>query len=182
MHPIIQVLIAVLVLVAGTYDILYRRIPNWLVLPCWLIGFAVNAALAQWLGQHWIYGLKTAAFGFVLAMVVYMPLYMLRGMGAGDVKLMAAIGALGGPVVWLLIFIFSGLVGGIVAVALMLYHRRFSKTIRNIVLIAWDMLHFRPPYGRAELNVSNPKSMRLPYGAIVALGALAFLGARPLLG
>ncbi len=182
MHPIIQALIALLVLVAGTYDILYRRIPNWLVLPCWVIGFAVNAAVAQRMGQPWTTGLKTAAFGFVLAMAIYFPLYLLRGMGAGDVKLMAALGAVGGPIAWLLIFIFSGLVGGIVAVCMMVYHRRFVKTIRNIALIFWDMLHFRPPYGRAELNVTNPKSVRLPYGAVVALGTLAFLGVRPLLG
>jgi prepilin peptidase CpaA len=70
MHPLIQVLVAVLVLVAGAYDIRYRRIPNWLVLPCWVVGFAVNVALAGWPG------LKNAALGFGLALLVYVPLFM----------------------------------------------------------------------------------------------------------
>jgi len=178
MHPVIQILIAALVVIAGVYDILYRRIPNWLVLPCWVGGFVVNAFLAS----SWIEGLKTAGLGFGLAMLIYMPLYLLRGMGAGDMKLMAALGAFAGPVAWLFIFLFSGIVGGVVALIMMVVHRRFGKTLRNMFLILWDMLHFRAPYGRAELDVSNPKSLRLPYGAVVALGCLAFLGVRPLMG
>lgn len=178
MHPVIQVLIAALVVVAGVYDILYRRIPNWLVLPCWLAGFAVNALLAS----PWTEGLKTAGLGFGVAMLIYMPLYLLRGMGAGDVKLMAALGAFAGPVAWLFIFVFSGIVGGVVALIMMVVHRRFVKTLRNVCLILWEMMHLRPPYSRDELDVSSPKSLRLPYGAVVALGCLAFLGVRPLIG
>jgi prepilin peptidase CpaA len=176
MHPLVQVLVAVLVLVAGTYDILYRRIPNWLVLPCWLVGFAVNAALTGWMG------LKTAAFGFGLAMLVYFPLYMLRGMGAGDVKLMAAIGALVGPVAWFLIFLSSSIVGGVVALVIMLTFKRFRKTLRNLALILWDLMHFRAPYHRdEELSVDSPKAFRLPHGAVIALGVIVFLGALPFL-
>lgn len=177
MNPVVQILLAAVVIVAGAYDILYRRIPNWLVLPCWIAGFAVNAALAGWAG------LTAAALGFVLAMVVYFPLYLLRGMGAGDVKLMAAIGALVGPTAWLIIFIFSGLVGGVVAIFVMLVHRRFGKTLRNLGYILWEMVHLRAPHKcDEELSIDSPRSFRLPHGAVIALGCLGFLGARSLLG
>ena len=88
MHPLIQALVAVLALTAGVYDILYRRIPNWLVLPCWVVGFVVNGYLAGWAG------IKTAALGFGLSMLICVPLYVVKARAAGDVKLMAAIGAL----------------------------------------------------------------------------------------
>jgi prepilin peptidase CpaA len=174
MHPLIQALVAVLVLIAGIYDILYRRIPNWLVLPCWVVGFAVNFALAGWPG------LKSAAFGFGLAMLVYFPLYILRGMGAGDVKLMAAIGALVGPVAWFLIFLSSSIVGGVVALVIMLTFKRFRKTLRNLALIVYDLVCLRMPYRRdEELSVDSPKAFRLPHGAVIALGVIIFLGVLP---
>ncbi len=179
MVPLVQVLLVILVVVAGAYDILYRRIPNWLVLPCWILGFAVNAAIAD---RVWS-GLGSAAAGFGLAMLVYFPLYLLRGMAAGDVKLMAAIGALVGPTAWLFIFIFSGLVGGVIAIFVMLAHRRFRKTFRNLGYIVWEMTHLRAPHKRdEELSVDSPRSFRLPHGAVIALGCFAFLGVRPFLG
>lgn len=177
MAPVVQVLLVALVVVAGAYDILYRRIPNWLVLPCWILGFAVNVAIAG----LWS-GLGNAAAGFGLAMLVYFPLYLLRGMAAGDVKLMAAIGALAGPTAWLFIFIFSGLIGGVVAISVMLVHKRFAKTFRNVSYILWEMMHLRAPHKRdEELSVDSPRSFRLPHGAVIALGCLAFLGVKPFL-
>ncbi|MDX2181298.1 MAG: A24 family peptidase [Bryobacteraceae bacterium] len=80
---------------ATWFDLRERRIPNWLCAA----GFALGVAL------HWRDGLLGAA----LAMAIYAPLYLLRGVGAGDVKLMAAVGAIAGPWNWLGVFAFSSL-------------------------------------------------------------------------
>lgn len=168
----IQILVAVLVIVAGAYDILYRRIPNWLVLPAWLVGFIVNAYLAGWAG------LGTAAKGWGLAMLVYFPLYLLRAMGAGDVKLMGAVGALVGPLAWFWVFVFSSLIGGLVALVLIVMYGRFRSTFVNLGFIIWELMHLRPPHRRSEeLDVRSSRAFRLPHGAVIMLGVFLFLGA-----
>lgn len=177
MPPLIQLPVALLVLVAGIYDIRYRRIPNWLVLPAVPVGFALNALVSLRFQNSVWPGLGQAALGFGLAVLVYMPLYALRGMGAGDVKLSIALGALVGWQVWWLILILSAAVGLVLALVLMVLHKRFRKTLQNTAYIIWEMIHLRAPHHRSEeLDVSSPKSFRLPHGAVIALGTLALLG------
>src|SRR5689334_24046469 len=103
----IQILVVALVLTAGVYDFRFRRIPNWLTLSGVLAGFSGNVLLFH------MSGLTTATTGLALAMAIYLPLYLLRAMGAGDVKLMAAIGSIVGPYAWLGICLASAIVGGI---------------------------------------------------------------------
>jgi prepilin peptidase CpaA len=175
--PILQFLVAAVALVAGVYDIRYRRIPNWLVLPALLLGFLLNGFL--YLGE----GLLRSALGMGLAMLIYFPLYLLRGMGAGDVKLMAALGALVGPANWLFIFVVSALLGGVLAVILTLATGRFRQTLRNLGFMLWEMAHLRPPHLRSEeLDIKSPKAVKLPHGAVIALGSIAYLGTGALLG
>jgi Flp pilus assembly protein, protease CpaA len=158
---------------AGIYDIRYRRIPNWLVLPAVLVGFALNAFL------YGLVGLKYAGLGFGVAVLIYMPLYALHGMGAGDVKLAAALGAFVGWQNWVILFILSGLIGGVLALVLMLTHGRFRKTLWNTAYILWEMMHFRAPHQRSEeLDVKSPRAFTLPHGAMLALGTLGLVGAR----
>jgi prepilin peptidase CpaA len=177
MPPLIQLPLAFLVLVAGIYDIRYRRIPNWLVLPAVPVGFLLNAVVSLLLSNSVWPGLREAALGFGLAVLIYLPMYALRGMGAGDVKLAAALGALAGWQAWLWILVFSAVVGLILALVLMVAHRRFRKTLSNTAFMIWDLAHLRPPYRRnEELDVQSPRGMRLPHGAVLALGTLALLG------
>lgn len=173
----LQLLVAVIALVAGIYDIRYRRIPNWLVLPGFLLGILLNGFL--YFGE----GLWRSAAGVGLALVIYFPLYLLRGMGAGDVKLMAALGAMVGWQNWIVIFIVSGILGGIFAVILTLAKGRFRKTMSNVGYMLWEMAHLRSPYMRSgDLDVKSPTAVTLPHGAVVALGCLAFLGAGAVFG
>jgi prepilin peptidase CpaA len=179
MIPLIHLPLVFLVLVAGIYDIRYRRIPNWLVLPAIPVGFLLHAVLSLVRSNSVWPGLREAALGFGAAVLIYLPMYALRGMGAGDVKLAAALGALAGWPDWLWILLFSAVIGLVLALALMLLHRRFRKTLSNTAYLIWDLAHLRPPYRRSEeLDVQSPKGMRLPHGAVLALGTLALLGVR----
>jgi prepilin peptidase CpaA len=169
----VQLLLAAVVLVASYYDIRYRRIPNWLTLPCVIVGFALNAFLEP---PVW-HGLGDAGLAVALALLFNFPLYLLHARGAGDVKLLAAIGALVGWRDWVAIFILSGILGGLLAVVLMLAKGRFRKTLWNTASIISEMVHFRAPHLKSEeFDVNSPLSFRLPQGAVIALGCCVLLG------
>src|SRR5579871_3531434 len=93
--PIIEIGLCVLVLVAAGYDLRRRRIPNWLAGAGLVFGLGLNSFLYE------APGLRLALLGMGLALVIYVPIYALHGIGAGDVKLMAAIGAIVGPAYWI---------------------------------------------------------------------------------
>src|SRR5512139_2100091 len=96
---VIQVVLAAVVIAAAVFDVRSRRIPNWLNL------FGVVAGvLLNWFLNVDKYNWRSSLMGLVLAFAIYFPLYLLRGMGAGDVKLMSAIGSLVGPANWFGVF------------------------------------------------------------------------------
>src|SRR5580704_17437778 len=122
---ILQIALLLLVAIAAVYDIRFRRIPNWLVLTGLLAGVVLNTLLLEWSG------VRASLLGISLAFLIYFPLYLLRGMGAGDVKLMAAIGAIVGPANWIGIFFFTAIVGGVVAIALLAARSQFRRGFSN---------------------------------------------------
>ena len=170
---VLQILLVVVVGTAGVYDLRFRRIPNWLVLTGLVLGFCVNTVLFGWAG------LRDAGLGFGLALLIYMPLHLLRAMGAGDVKLMAAVGSLVGPGNWLMLFVITAVVGGVVALFVLLFAGRVRKTFWNLGWILNEVVHFRAPYQSSEeLDVRSPRAMRLPHGAVIALGTIVFLAVK----
>lgn len=165
--PVIQFVLLALVAAAAAYDLRYRRIPNWLCLAGVIAGFALNGYQGN---------LRTAAMGFGLALAVYIPLFALRAMGGGDVKLMAAVGALTGPNHWLAIFLITAIAGGAVALILLVWKGGLGRALRNAGFILWELSHLRKPYeSRQELDVSHPQAVSLPHGAVIALGCALFL-------
>jgi prepilin peptidase CpaA len=168
--PILNLVLLALVLIAGVVDIKTRRIPNWLVLTGLSLGIALNSLLFAWPG------LKLSLSGAGLAFAVYFVFYLLRAMGAGDVKLMAAIGALAGPKGWLAVFFFTAIAGGIVALALLLAKGGFKRTLLNVSIMLHQLSRFQAPYhATEELDVRSGKALRLPHGATIALGTIAYL-------
>ena len=169
-EKVLIVLLAVLI-GAAVYDIRYRRIPNWLTLAGVLLGFAINFGIGPPEG-----GVLFALQGFALAFGLYMFLYVLRAMGAGDVKLMAAIGALVGWERWFGIFLVTAIVGGVMALALVAVRGRLKKTMFNVGFILSEIKHGRPAYvGKEELDVRSGKALGLPHGAVIAIGTIFFL-------
>jgi prepilin peptidase CpaA len=169
-HVIIMAILLSVVVVAAVVDIRSRRIPNWLTVAGVILGFAANTCL------YGFPGLYLAAQGMGLALLVYVPLFLVRGMGAGDVKLMAAVGCLAGPLPWFYIFIVTSLLGGVLAVALALSRGRLRRTLANLLFIVQQVLLFRAPHlGREALDVRNPEALRLPHGAVIAVGTVAYI-------
>jgi prepilin peptidase CpaA len=168
----LQLALVITVLVAAVYDARFRRIPNWVVLLGLILGFSLNTFLFEWKG------LAFAAKGMGIGLLVYFPLYMLRAMGAGDAKLMAAVGSMVGVANWFGIFILTAILGGIAGIALLLVRRQLARGVSNVGFLVSRLLAFQAPYMTNEqLDVRSSKALRMPHGVIIAAGSILFLAA-----
>ncbi|MGH9625306.1 MAG: A24 family peptidase [Bryobacteraceae bacterium] len=166
----IVILLLALAFAAGWFDLRFRRIPNWLSLSGAVLGIGLNVLLA---GR---YGAAESLLGILCAFAVYVPLFLLRAMGAGDVKLMIAIGAIAGPRNWFEIFLASALLGGVVALAFAIVKRRLRQTCGNTGTILLALSHGMLPFhADPKLDVQNTESLRMPHGTVIAGGVLIFL-------
>jgi prepilin peptidase CpaA len=169
--PGVEALLLAIVLVAAVYDVRYRRIPNWLTVSGVLLGLALNTFLYQ----GWP-GLRLSLAGMAVGLGVYFVLYALRAMGAGDAKLMAAVGAIVGWRDWFGIFLITAIIGGLMALILVVTHGRVKKTMWNLSFIVSEMKSLRPAYlAKEELDVRSPKALGLPHGAVIAVSTVFFL-------
>ena len=151
--------------VAAVIDLRQHRIPNWLTYSGLLLGVAMRGVFLGWKG------LLSALLGCLLAGGVMLVFYMVRAMGAGDVKIMAAIGAWIGPREAVNVLLATAICGGVLAIAYAIYRKRMVSTLRNVGSVlrfhAWAGVQSHP-----ELNLDNPSALRMPYGLAIALGAL----------
>ena len=99
--------------VAVFTDLRSRRIPNWLVLPFLPLGIAVSAWFHGW------HGVVQSLEGAGVGILVFGVFFVMGGMGAGDVKLCAAIGAWIGPGQLFIALVLTGLAGGVMVIARM---------------------------------------------------------------
>jgi prepilin peptidase CpaA len=170
----VELILLPLVIVAAVYDMRYRRIPNWLTVSGVVAGLALNAWLAPD-GNAWrglLFSLKGLGLGFGL----YFVLHLLRAMGAGDVKLMAAVGAMVGWEDWFGIFLITAIAGGITGLMLAVARGRLKNTVFNVGFILSEFKSGRPAYlMREDLDVKSSKALRQPHGAVIALGTVLFL-------
>jgi prepilin peptidase CpaA len=173
--PLMQAVLLILLLAAAVFDVRYRRIPNWLTVGGAVAGVALNTVIGRPVA-----GLAFALEGLALGFGLYFVLYALHAMGAGDVKLMAAVGALTGPANWFGIFIVSAIVGGVLALFMVVVRGRVKTTFWNMGFILGELTRGRPAYlDKEELDVKNPKAMGLPHGAVIAIGTIFFLAISP---
>lgn len=170
MPLVLKIVLGVLALTAGTYDLRVRRIPNWLNLTGAILGIGLNELLA---GR---YGTAESLLGILCAFAVYVPLFLLRAMGAGDAKLMIAIGAIVGPRNWFEIFLAAALLGGVVAIVVAIVKRRLRETCGNTGTIVVALAHGLLPFqANPMLDVRRTESLRIPHGTVIAGGVFAFL-------
>jgi prepilin peptidase CpaA len=159
-----------LVVTAGIWDLRTRKIPNWLNLSGVILGVGLNTLISQGTG------LKLSLLGFGLALLVYLPLFSIRAMGAGDAKLMAAVGSMAGPHDWFIIFLLTAILGGVASLAVIVIKRRVLVTIQNLGTITNELLHARAPYVKdPSLDVHDKHSVGLPHGAVIAVSSVALL-------
>jgi prepilin peptidase CpaA len=166
LKPIVLGLAVALALLAGYLDGRNRRIPNWLTVPGLLVGIAANGLINGWPG------LKASLLGAGLGLLLLLPFVFLRSLGAGDWKLAGALGAFLGWPDMATLLMGSVFVAGVMALALVIYKRRFKETLGNIGRMLASVLTFRMP--GAEVSLDNPQSLKVPYGVALALTTLLF--------
>jgi prepilin peptidase CpaA len=155
---------------AGVHDLAVRRIPNRLLLA----GLAC-AALLHLLSPHPLSLLSTGLAGLATGLLLFLPLYLLRGMAAGDVKLMATVGAFTGPMLAVEIALASFIVGGLMSLVLIIAKGKGGQALANLRAL------LRPMFMRAIGVPLVNEPMRhasvggMPYGLAIAAGTFAML-------
>ena len=144
-------------------DVRYRRIPNKLVLATLIGGVAMNAF---WGGRS---GLLTSLGGFLYAFGIMLVLHLFGTMGAGDVKLFGAIGAVIGQPLVLQTFLIVAIIGGVLAVCKMVYTRRTASTMLGVAHFFYGLL---PGKTLPHIVIPKDSSFTLPYAVPICLGSL----------
>jgi prepilin peptidase CpaA len=161
-----------LVLAVATFtDLRSRRIPNWLVFPFLFAGLATSGWLHGW------QGISQSLAGMGLGLFVYGFIFWLGGLGAGDVKLCAAIGAWVGPKQLFMALIITGIAGGIMVVCWAAYAGFLKQLLTGTgdLIFGWKQhgMHRDP-----ELVLTNPLKRKMAYAPAIAVGTLISFFAR----
>ncbi len=158
--------VAVLAIATFT-DIRSRRIPNWLVFPFLAAGIALSFAPRSWNGIRPLQSLE----GMGLGLLLFGILAFMGGMGMGDVKLCAAIGAWVGPKQLFLALVITGIAGGIMAVVWAAFGGFLGElfTGSGDLLFGWRKRGMRT---NPELTLASPKAHKMPYAPAIAIGTL----------
>jgi prepilin peptidase CpaA len=166
MKPGIIGLAVLLAVVAGVMDWRSRRIPNWLTVSGLAVGIVANTALAGWSG------LKASLLGAGLGLLLLLPFVLVRSLGAGDWKLVGALGAFIGPGNLLNVLLITVLVAGLMAVALIIWKGRVRQTLRNMAHILGAFFSFHLP--GPEVSLDSKQSLKIPFGVAVTVAVVLF--------
>lgn len=168
-------LIGVLAL-AAVIDWRTLRIPNWLTVGGMVYALLYHASHATSVGA----GLWTSLLGLATGLALLMPLYLLRVLGAGDVKLMGTMGAFLGAQAMPLAVVFVLATGGLAALLYVVSRRAVSPFLHNLRFVTWSLLTPGSGAWRPSAAASMPSIGSLPYGVSICIGGIAFMVARQL--
>jgi prepilin peptidase CpaA len=169
-------LVTVVLIVGSVIDAIELRVPNWLTFPFIISGWVYGAAAFGWEGLFW------SLLGTGVAMACLLPMYAIGGMGAGDVKLLAGVGA------WLTIqhtvwgFVVGVFIGAAMAIVMALVSGQWSHHYRQFFTIFKEIVTIRDPERLSEIAAERKPRMRLlPYGVPIATGCICYYIAMGLL-
>jgi prepilin peptidase CpaA len=171
MTQAIELILICLVAQAAVTDLALRKIPNVLVLSGLLLALVLYllagprwAPLSQWMA------------GAVTGLFLFLPLYLAGGMAAGDVKLMAMVGAFTGPPGALQIAVATWLIGGVMALLMLLWQGRWRQGLHNLAhmlrALAWRAAGL--PLSIGALNAGASVGA-MPYALAIALGTISYV-------
>jgi prepilin peptidase CpaA len=151
--------------VAAGWDLATRRIPNALTFGAALAALIVHAWVGGWSG------LGMAALGWIAGMALFFPVFALGGMGAGDVKLMGALGAWLGPVAAAWVALYSGIAGGVLGLLVAASSGYLGTAITNVysMLMYWRVVGLKPA---PELTLATHHGPRLAYAVPILAGLM----------
>ena len=160
---VIALLFVPLAIAIAYMDVRYRRIPNTLVLAIFLGGLSLNTVFG---GKH---GLLISIGGVALAFGLMLFLHVFGTMGAGDVKLFAAIGAVLGISLVLPTLLVVAIAGALLAICKMVYARRVGATMFGVFQFFYGLL---PGQTVPRFDIPEDRSYTLPYAVPICIGSL----------
>ncbi len=169
-------LVTLVLIVAAVIDGAILKVPNWLTFPFiasgWLYGFCSDGFV----------GLGYSLLGTFVGMMLLLVLRNMGGMGAGDVKLLAGVGAWLGTVITLYAFAATAIVGAIMAVAMVAWSGNWFKHYAMAMQILHEWKTIRNPAKLAAIaRERKPRMTLLPYGIPMAVGSIIYFAISGLL-
>lgn len=172
-HVSIIILLMVILITASVTDFRFRRIPNRLTYSTMIFGLVFYSLTYGFSGFFHSFG------GLFLGLVFLIAFYLLGGMGAGDVKLMAAVGSLLGPQGVFEAFLGTALIGGIYALIILFAKGYLLNTMKRFGLMLKTFF-----MTKKFIYIPPPKQEKAPllcYGVAISLGTLASVTYRMIL-
>jgi len=165
--------VSITLIVAAVIDGMKLKVPNWLTFPMIISGWVYNATLSPWAGWE---GLLYSLWGTAIGMALLLPAYAIGGMGAGDVKLLAGVGAwVANTTTMLYAFAVSAIVGGLIAVVMVLLSRKWQKHQGQFWVICSEILTVKDPEKLSAIAAERKSTMMLlPYGIPIAIGTIGY--------
>jgi prepilin peptidase CpaA len=177
---IMKVVVSITLLFAVYSDIKYKKIPNKLTIPISIFG------MIFWTIYSKLDGLQFSLGGLIVGLLVFIIPFALGGMGAGDVKLMAAVGSLMGWKLTVYSALLTAIAGGIIVIGYTIYKGYFIKMIRNFgTVLHKKILYYAYLITHNEKIMMRFRALRdekpnfektyIPYGVAIAIGTLTVL-------
>ena len=163
---VIAVVALSLAALAGAIDVRHHRIPNWLTFG------SAGVALVYHSVNGGTEGLVSAMFGWCLGAAAFILPFALGGLGAGDVKLVAALGAWLGPSDALWLALFTGAAGGLLALGFSVARGYLREALDNLwlLLTTWRIAGVRMV---PDMTLRHGRGPRLAYGVAIFIGTVA---------
>jgi len=157
---------------AAFSDFRSHRIPNWLVLSGTLFGVIYNTLLPPFQFSNILFPLA----GLGLGLLLFLPLYLLRAMGAGDVKLLAMVGAFLGPGDTFYAALASLVVGGVLSILFVLVRGTARRLFHNLASLFQRGVLDAMGGSAPNLRIADGASAgKLPYAVAIAIGTVGYL-------
>ena len=167
--------VTITLVVAAVIDGVKLKVPNWITFPMIISGWICSGWAADVVGMTWYQGVAGSLLGTFVGLALLLPAYAIGGMGAGDVKLLAGVGAWMHGTHTLYAFVVSVVVGAMLAVAMVLYRRAWSKHSGQFWMILNEIVTVRNPQQLTEIAAARKSSMLLlPYGIPIAIGTIIY--------
>ncbi|MAG93098.1 MAG: prepilin peptidase [Planctomycetaceae bacterium] len=162
-------LVSLILIVAAWIDGRELRVPNWITYPMVLSGLVYCTCIDGLSGLGW------AVLGMIVGLLTLLPLYSVGGMGAGDVKLMAGIGAWLGVKTTLWAFAATTVVGAVMAVIMVVWRGALYKHYAQLMMILDEWREVKNPRRLSELAAERkPQMFLLPYGIPICIGSIGY--------
>ncbi|MGA2031182.1 MAG: prepilin peptidase [Thermoguttaceae bacterium] len=162
-------LLSGVLLLAAAIDGWKLKVPNWLTFPLVIAGWIYSSFYFGWAGLGWSLAGTAVGLGLLL------PAYAIGGMGAGDVKLLAGVGAWVWATATFYAFCTSAIVGAVIAILMVLCRRAWRRHYAQFLAILTEILVVRDPVALSHSAAERKNSMLLlPYGIPIALGSIGY--------